>query len=146
MLREHDPAHDVYCGPVGVWMPWEPEAYKTGRVEYLENELNQLMHNKKTNEESAKDEFDKRVKQAKQKAIADNIEKAKESGNKLTQNITESGDLVNMTNSEFVGNIAMTSADIRSELFDTEDVVIDKNTDHGLSRLTNKPQFDLSGN
>ena len=47
ILREVDPNHDVYVGPVGLWMPWEPEAYKTGRVEYLEDELNQLMHEKK---------------------------------------------------------------------------------------------------
>ena len=37
MLREVDPNHDVYVGPAGVWMPWNPEAYKTGRVEYLED-------------------------------------------------------------------------------------------------------------
>ena len=47
MLREIDPNHDVYVGPVGLWMPWEPEAYKTGRVEYVEDELNKLMHEKK---------------------------------------------------------------------------------------------------
>ena len=29
-----------------MWMPWNPEAYKTGRVEYLEDELNQLMAEK----------------------------------------------------------------------------------------------------
>jgi hypothetical protein len=46
LLREVDPNHNVYVGPVGVWMPWEPEAYKTARVEYLEDELNQLMHEK----------------------------------------------------------------------------------------------------
>ena len=34
LLREVDPNHNVYVGPVGMWMPWEPEAYKTGRVEY----------------------------------------------------------------------------------------------------------------
>jgi len=33
MLRELDPNHDVFVGPVGLWMPWDPEAYKTGRVE-----------------------------------------------------------------------------------------------------------------
>ncbi len=33
LLREVDPNHNVYVGPVGMWMPWEPEAYKTGRVE-----------------------------------------------------------------------------------------------------------------
>ncbi len=34
MLRQEDPNHDVYVGPVGMWMPFHPEAYKTGRVEY----------------------------------------------------------------------------------------------------------------
>ena len=29
MLREVDPHHDVFVGPVGMWMPWEPQAYKT---------------------------------------------------------------------------------------------------------------------
>ena len=43
MLREVDPNHDVFVGPIGLWMPWEPEAYKTGRVEYMEEELNKLM-------------------------------------------------------------------------------------------------------
>ena len=42
LLRDVDPNHNVYVGPVGVWMTWEPDAYKTGRVEYLEDELNQI--------------------------------------------------------------------------------------------------------
>merc|ERR1712217_467147 len=33
MLRELDHNHDVFIGPVGTWMPWDPEAYKTGRAE-----------------------------------------------------------------------------------------------------------------
>ena len=41
-LRENDPNHDIFVGPVGVWVPWDPDAYKTGRVEYLEDELNAL--------------------------------------------------------------------------------------------------------
>jgi len=94
MLREVDPHHDVYVGPVGVWMPWEPEAYKTGRVEYLEEELNQLMHEKEANERKAKQEFDARVKETKRKAIEENIEKAKRTGNKLTQQLDEEGNLV----------------------------------------------------
>ena len=50
MLREVDPNHDVYVGPIGVWVPFHPEAYKTGKVEYLESELNELMHEKQKNE------------------------------------------------------------------------------------------------
>ena len=47
MLRSVDPNHDVYVGPVGLWVPFHPEAYKTGKVEYLEKELNELMYEKK---------------------------------------------------------------------------------------------------
>lgn len=96
ILRENDPAHDVYVGQVGMWMPFDPDAYKTGKVEYLEKELNELMHEKNKNEENAKLEFDNRVKEAKKKAIEDNVKKAEESGNKLSQIMDESGNLVNL--------------------------------------------------
>ena len=71
--REIDPNHDVFVNSVGMWMPWEPEAYKTGRVEYLEDELNKLMHEKQKNETSAKEAFDTRVKETKRQAIEDNV-------------------------------------------------------------------------
>ena len=134
MLREVDPNHNVYVGPVGTWMPWEPEAYKTGRVEYLEEELNQIMHEKERNEKQAKQEFDARVKETKQKAIEENIKNAQESGNKLTQTINEQGDLVGVTGSNTIesalsSNDVVTSADIRKELFEGENVVMKNNKD-----------------
>lgn len=125
MLREIDPNHDVYVGPVGLWMPWEPEAYKTGRVEYLEKELNELMHNKNKNQEEAKVEFDKRVKEAKVKAMEENKEIAEKSGNVLTQTLNEDGNLVNVKEfdesaipDEDVVMDKVSSANIRKELFD----------------------------
>jgi hypothetical protein len=93
-LRENDPHHDIFVGPVGVWMPWDPDAYKTGRVEFMEDELNQLHQEKIKNEEKAKQEFDQRVRDAKRKAIEENVKKARESGNKLTQTLSEEGDLI----------------------------------------------------
>tara|TARA_B110001450_G_scaffold255703_2_gene283955 strand:- start:15586 stop:16527 length:942 start_codon:yes stop_codon:yes gene_type:complete len=142
MLRENDPNHDVYVGPVGMWMPFHPEAYKTGRVEHLEEELNQLMQEKIKNEKAAKEEFDKRVKESKQKAIADNIIKAKESGNVLTQTINDNGDLINITNMNTTENVLsssntsiVSSNDVRKELFEGDNIVTDKNSDHGLSEL-----------
>ena len=134
MLRELDPNHDVYVGQVGLWMPWEPEAYKTGKVEYLEEELNQLMHEKEENEKKAKLEFDKRVKEAKERAIEDNKVKAEKSGNKLSQNIDEQGNLYSVNTKGEREEISV--ADIQKELFENENVVLDKNTDHGLSRLS----------
>ena len=98
MLREVDPYHNVYVGPVGMWMPWEPDAYKTGRVEYLEEQLNELMKEKNDNDAHAKREFDKRVLESKKQAINDNIKIAKKTGNKLTQNINDQGNLVGANN------------------------------------------------
>ena len=127
MLREVDPYHNVYVGPVGMWMPWEPEAYKTGRVEYLEDELNQLMKEKNKNDQFAKDEFERRVKETKKRAIEENKKIAKATGNKLTQNITEDGQLVGVegmnTIETTLRNEGVTSAaDIRKELFTGENV------------------------
>ena len=93
-VRERDPNHDIYIGEVGKWMPWDPDAYKAGRMEYLESKLNELHHAKTKNEELAKIEFEKRVKETKKKAIIDNIEKAKKSNNVLTQTLDEKGNLV----------------------------------------------------
>lgn len=121
MLREVDPNHNVYVGPVGMWMPWEPEAYKTGRVEYLEEELNQLMNEKNKNEADAKQQFEKRVVEAKRNAIAENKKLARESGNKLTQNVDKDGNLIGVNNTienAFEDNKEVSSADIRKELFE----------------------------
>ena len=126
MLRQVDPNHDVYVGPVGIWVPFHPEAYKTGRVEYMEETLNELMSEKKKNEEKAKDEFDARVKEAKQKAMEDNKKKAEESGNKLTQTINKDGSLIsvsNMNTQDTVIGESGTLDDVRRELFMGENIV-----------------------
>lgn len=133
MLREADPNHDVYVGPVGMWMPWEPEAYKTGRVEYLEKELNDLMHEKVNNEKNAKEEFDNRVREAKQKAIQDNKDNAVKTGSSISQEIDKDGNLINTRHVNFddipdedVAEVT-SSANIRSELFDKPDISTKKN-------------------
>tara|TARA_R110002012_G_scaffold34483_1_gene99606 strand:+ start:93 stop:1106 length:1014 start_codon:yes stop_codon:yes gene_type:complete len=148
MIREFDPNHDVYVGPVGIWVPFHPDAYKTGKVEYLEEELNKLMSEKVKNETAAKDSFDKRVREAKEKAISENIEKAKKTGNKLTQNINDDGELVTASDVnnpieqnllENSNNEEISSTDIRKELFEGDNVVLDsKNDDHGLVELLKK--------
>ena len=140
-LRQLDPNHDIYVGPVGSWMPWEPDAYKTGRVEYLEEELNELMNEKNKNQEQARREFDYRVKESKETAIKENKEIAKKSGNKLTQNIQKDGTLYTMNNTavpnmgfsannERINNTGINSnenevvkgAKIVDELFDKENI------------------------
>ena len=113
------------------------------------------MAEKKKNEEQAKNEFEKRVKETKAKAIEENKKLAKESGNKLTQMLAKDGStLVDVMDkplvsdstasssggsfggSDEVQSVSMTVDDIRKELFDSPDVVMDKYGDHGLSKLT----------
>ena len=144
LLRETDPSFDVFVGPIGTWLPWEPEAYKTGRVEYMEEELNQLASEKKKNEQIAKSSFEQRVKETKQKAIDENKKNAEKHNNVVTQDIDEEGNLVGVgqTSTEQTfstqesQNISV--ADIRSELFDGENVVVGK-TDYGQSQLKSGP-------
>ena len=140
MLREVDPNHDVYVGPVGVWVPFHPDAYKTGKVEYLEKELNELMNEKNKNEEKAKVAFETRVKESKLKAINENMKSAEEHGNKLTQTINEKGELVsieNMNTNEKNLGVNASMEDIQKELFEGDNIVL-KNTDHGLSQIKDK--------
>ena len=121
-----DPNHNVYVGPIGVWMPWEPEAYKTGRVEYMEDELNQLMHEKNNNEAKAKQEFEKRIQETKRKAIEENVKLARESGNKLTQKLDKQGNLVggNNTMEEDLKQLDDISSDgIKKALFEGDNIV-----------------------
>jgi hypothetical protein len=144
LLRETDPSFDVFVGPIGTWLPWEPEAYKTGRVEYMEEELNQLATEKKKNETIAKTAFEQRVKETKQKAIEENKKNAEKHGNVVTQDIDNEGNLIgaghntteNTITSKEVESISV--ADIRSELFDGENIVIGK-TDYGQSELKSGP-------
>lgn len=141
MLRELDDSLDIHVGQVGMFMCWDPEAYKTGRTEYLEEELNQLMHEKNKNEKNAKMAFEQRVKETKQQAIEENMKKAEKTGAVLTQTVDENGNLIGVNqSSDFVlreqENIS--TADICKELFEGENVIMGK-SDNGVSLLKSGP-------
>jgi hypothetical protein len=142
LLRETDENFDVFVGPVGTWLPWDPDAYKTGRVEYMEEELNQLAHEKQKNEGAAKSAFEQRVKETKQKAIEENRQNAEKHGNLLTQSIDDEGNLVGInatsTEQKLQNQEAISVADIRSELFEGDNIVVGK-TDNGRSQLVSGP-------
>ena len=122
MLREIDPSFDIFVGPVGQWLCWDPEAYKTGRTEYMEEELNQLMSEKVKNETFAKSAFEQRVKETKQKAIEDNIKNSQKTGSSISQDIDEEGNLIGISKSESVDETTISVADIRNELFESDNI------------------------
>lgn len=129
VLRKVDPNHDVYVGPVGMWIPFHPDAYKTGKVEYMEETLNELMSEKEKNEEQAKEEFEYRVKETKREAIAKNKKLAEETGNVITQTINEDGNLVSVDNTNTQVESLKDDADvsdIKKELFEGDNIVPSK--------------------
>ena len=144
LVRELDPDFDVFVGPVGTWLLWDPEAYKTGRVEYMEEELNQLASEKKKNEQVAKTTFEQRIKETKQKAIDENKKNAEKHGNVVTQDIDKEGNLVGAGRNTIEQTFdtkdidSISVADIRSELFEGNNVVVGK-TDYGQSQLKSGP-------
>lgn len=145
LLREVDPSFDIFVGPVGTWLPWDPEAYKTGKVEYMEEELNQLAQEKQKNESSAKNAFETRVKETKQKAIDENKKNAEKNGSAITQDIDQEGNLIGVSTGNassqektLTSTDTISVADIRSELFDGDNVVVGK-SDYGRSELVSGP-------
>jgi adenine-specific DNA methylase len=69
---------------------------------------------------------------------AGSIEKAKEHNNRLTQTINENGELVsiqNMNTQEKNLGVNATIDEIKHELFEGDNIVMDKNSDHGLAEL-----------
>lgn len=118
-LREMDPNHDIFVGPVGIWIPWEPDAYKTGRLEYAEEKLNELHKQKLLNQEKAKLEFENRKKKMTEKAILENVKKAEETGNVLTQTLDNEGKLVGVRETVNFEEREVADTNIRDELFKT---------------------------
>jgi len=94
----------------------------------MEDELNQLMQEKNKNEDFAKTAFDQRVKESKQKAIAENIKKAETHGGSLTQGIDDDGNLIGInqmnTQEALLGSMGpeVSDAEIRAELFEGDNI------------------------
>jgi len=92
-LRKSDPDNNISIGEVGKWLAFDPDLYKTGGNEYMEEELNQLYKEKIKNEISAKEHFENRKREAKRKAIEENIKKSQLNNTTVSQTIDEDGNL-----------------------------------------------------
>lgn len=118
MLNEKDKSHNIYVGEVGKWIPFNPDAFKTGKVVYAEEELNAIMANKEQKEMIEKVDFDERIHTAKKEAIEHNKDMAKKTGNKLTQNMTEDGDLVD----NMPDRSSLLSANLKNEVLEASNI------------------------
>ena len=124
-------------GPVGMWMPWNPQAYKTGKVEYLEDELNQLMSEKNLNEKQLNKHLKNALKNLKDPQLQKIKRLQKQAETRLTLNIDDEGNLIgvaNMNTTEAGLSGEVSSADIRKELFEGGNV---------RTRATDKVQEEM---
>lgn len=74
-LQKEDPAHDVFVGQVGYWLPWDPAPHNIEEQEYADKEMNMLMKKHKEKQEMKKELFEaeknRKVEAAKQ-AVEEN--------------------------------------------------------------------------
>ena len=66
VLQRQDPLFDVFVGQMGYWCPWDPNPQKIDDIEYMNNDLNKLVKEYKTNE-AKKDMFYQEQKTQRQK-------------------------------------------------------------------------------
>lgn len=60
-VRRMDANFDVFVGPVGYWLPWDPSPDGVGDQEYMESNLNELMSNYRKNCDSKNQHFREEV-------------------------------------------------------------------------------------
>ena len=90
-LQKVDRTFHVFIGQVGYWLPWDPEPDNIEDQEYLNKELNTLVHEYKKNQEYKDEVFGKRVQDSKEQAekeVAEHkvAQEAAESDNPLVSN------------------------------------------------------------
>lgn len=73
-LQSRDKNFNVFVGPVGYWLPWDPNPSEMTNQEYANDKLNELMKKYQENKSHRDFVFDKETK--------DRIEKAREFSNK----------------------------------------------------------------
>ena len=76
-LREGDPSFSVYVGQVGYWMPWCPCDDDVKDQDYMNRELNLMMHKYQENKVKKEIFFNRRVAEQKNRALQENLRRIK---------------------------------------------------------------------
>ena len=86
VLQRQDALFDVFVGQIGYWCPWDPNPQKIDDIEYMNNDLNKLVKEYKSNE-AKKDMFYQEQKTQRQKDAlsAEDRLKHQEGLNKMTE-------------------------------------------------------------
>ena len=134
VLQRQDPLFDVFVGQMGYWCPWDPNPQKIDDIEYMNNDLNKLVKEYKTNE-AKKDMFYQEQKTQRQKDAlsAEDRLKHQEGINetlaikdemKEQQNLQASMGNLNTINTDFNSLLNMSDAVDTNDTNNTKDKII----------------------
>ena len=109
VLQRMDPNFNVFIGQVGYWLPWDPNADDVQDQEYLESELNNLMHEYKKNQDQKDLFFQEQIREKKaamaeeNKNRTDNTAEEDEISNKEMQDsLTEEDPWIKQKNAKII--------------------------------------------
>lgn len=121
VLQRQDPLFDVFVGQIGYWCPWDPNPQKIADIEYMNNDLNKLVKEYKSNE-SKKDMFYQEQKTQRQKDALSSEDRLKhQEGINETLAIKEEMKEQQQLNAN-MGNLNTSSTDFNSLLNTPDDV------------------------
>ena len=72
--RDMDPDFDVFCNPVGIWMPWVTDPLHAKDVEYIDKQVTELLREKRNENEQVNTGFGKKVKDIMEENIQDSTD------------------------------------------------------------------------
>ena len=108
VLQRMDSNFNVFIGQVGYWLPWDPNADDVQDQEYLESELNNLMHEYKKNQDQ-KDLFFQEQIREKKAAIAeenknrtDNVVEEEKLSKEMKDSLTEEDPWIKQKNAKII--------------------------------------------
>ena len=87
-LQRVDRTFHVFIGQVGYWLPWDPEPDNIEDQEYLNKQLNNLVHEYQKNQEYRDEVFGDRVQNSKEEAIRD-VEEHQKKNDELAKKTNE---------------------------------------------------------
>merc|ERR1711959_49313 len=88
VLQRMDSNFNVFIGQVGYWLPWDPNADDVQDQEYLESELNNLMHEYRKNQDQKDLFFQEQIREKKAAMAEENKNRQESEENISEENIS----------------------------------------------------------
>ena len=110
-LQSKDTSFNVFIGPVGYWLPWDPCADNVAEEEFMNDQLNEMIKKYKENEINKDKLYEDDKRDKIKRAEDDNEAKDKEKELEAEKELESEKELENANNNEEVENISSSLED-----------------------------------